>query len=747
MRRAFIVSFAGLWMTAAVTASEVPGYFDVDLKLTNAVFSGDDRTKGKDLYLYLGCRDGLWKKRFCAWAGGSFKHGIWDRSRAFNAMEHEGVLTRFEDKGKKVRLEVEVVLHPDPWVPGGKATYVIELTRDGRAYSGTFSGSCKGKPVKGGCSGTQRALLWPSPMRDVQRIKPGEHPRLIFRKRDLPALRKRAETPEGKAMIARLKKLLGGEDMPTVFSPAKSATDKNRGRMPVGEGYTLWHGMGFGFLYQLTGDTKYADLARKCVDKAREGVRDRDPRYSWQKPGGKLRAGSSYAAIAHAYDFCYDAWDKTYRETIAREIQDKVFAPTRNTSGEKAKKEPVNTGLVFRTGGGQHSPLSNHYMAWNGGGGTAMLGVLGDPGVDNEVCQRALRVFLSRAKRALTVSYGSRGYFYEGHHCGRLSTNTGFSSFIQALRVALGQDLVANYDSGRWLLTKWIYEIVRTDGKLCNPQRGMYASPHFGRTGHSSGGDFSQSFGICPKEHTPALLWFYNNVICPGKEKDYDALVWPHRAVYAFVNWPLDVKPKRPADVLPHAIYDLEARYWVFRSGWEGENDIVVTSARGDCKVLGIGLPGKAEFRIPSGDAMPSKEKDGVIAFNTKHATMLFDRSGKSGAEMLFVVARRDPPAARVPKAATPKAEEEKRTTTFVDQIKKKRADARSSRPGGIARTGTKGAEVATMLIQGWKVSILTLHRGDAAPEVKIVGEGAKQNVEIGGRIVSFKGTRPVFGK
>src|SRR5436190_1829354 len=58
---------------------------------------------------------------------------------------------------------------------------------------------------------------WPTPVAGWKAPAAGEHPRLFFRKADLPALKKRAETPEGKAILARLKVLLGGgEAMPTV---------------------------------------------------------------------------------------------------------------------------------------------------------------------------------------------------------------------------------------------------------------------------------------------------------------------------------------------------------------------------------------------------------------------------------------------------------------------------------------------------------------------------------------------------
>ena len=52
--------------------------------------------------------------------------------------------------------------------------------------------------------------LWPSPVKDWVPLKPGEHPRLVFRQSDVPALRKRAETPEGKYILSRLNTLLNG---------------------------------------------------------------------------------------------------------------------------------------------------------------------------------------------------------------------------------------------------------------------------------------------------------------------------------------------------------------------------------------------------------------------------------------------------------------------------------------------------------------------------------------------------------
>ena len=41
--------------------------------------------------------------------------------------------------------------------------------------------------------------------------QPGEHPRLFFRKADLAMIRQRADTPEGKAIVARLRETLGAD--------------------------------------------------------------------------------------------------------------------------------------------------------------------------------------------------------------------------------------------------------------------------------------------------------------------------------------------------------------------------------------------------------------------------------------------------------------------------------------------------------------------------------------------------------
>ena len=66
---------------------------------------------------------------------------------------------------------------------------------------------------------------WHMPVEGFVAPASGEHPRLLFRRSDLPALRSKAKTPEGQAILKRLRTLLDGargETMTTVFRPGST---------------------------------------------------------------------------------------------------------------------------------------------------------------------------------------------------------------------------------------------------------------------------------------------------------------------------------------------------------------------------------------------------------------------------------------------------------------------------------------------------------------------------------------------
>ena len=121
-----------------------------------------------------------------------------------------------------------------------------------------------GNPIFSPQGHSEEKEPWPIAVSNYQAPEAGEHPRLLFRRSDLSKLRKRAETTEGLAIVARLREQLGGgESMPTHKNAMTSAYGKQGGPkpqkedMPVGA-YSISHMAGFGLLYQITGDKKYA---------------------------------------------------------------------------------------------------------------------------------------------------------------------------------------------------------------------------------------------------------------------------------------------------------------------------------------------------------------------------------------------------------------------------------------------------------------------------------------------------------
>ena len=140
---------------------------------------------------------------------------------------------------------------------------------------------------------------WPVAVKDHVPVAAGEHPRLLFRKTDLPQLRQKAATPEGQTLVKRLRVQLNGSDgesLPEKFS-AKGPINKDGGgplaEAPAGEVFSYAHPAGYGLLYLLTGEKKYSELGKQAIEKSLAGYRDRDLRYSFRAPYGALRAGPS----------------------------------------------------------------------------------------------------------------------------------------------------------------------------------------------------------------------------------------------------------------------------------------------------------------------------------------------------------------------------------------------------------------------------------------------------------------------
>ncbi|MCC5829411.1 MAG: hypothetical protein JJU36_08185 [Phycisphaeraceae bacterium] len=585
----------------------------------------------------------------------------------------------------------------------------------------------------------------PMPIADWEPVKPGEHPRLLFRKSDIPTLRARAQTETGQAIIARLKETLGGgEAMPTLFSDHRPLRygDGDNQRRPVGT-FTTWHASGFGFLYILTGEQKYADLARQCLEKVFEGQVDRDPRYNYERTGGEIRVGPMLAAIAYAYDFCYDAWPEDFRRKVANKILQ--YETIQATTTKR-----LTTEMIVRTP--RHHPANNHWGSQVGGMGIALLAIKDDPGVDHRLINEYLEIIERNAVLQLTQGFGEGGWHSEGTHPGRIPATTGFLEFLHVARVAWGKDFVSPSVNAQWMTLRWLMEIVpsgetiRGGGRTARVVPSRPLIPHRGDYGDdnlyarspmlSHGGEFAHGLGAVPDQYKPAMLWVWNQFVeGEGNPRPFDTHAYPHRAIHAFVHWPIGVEPVNPEQVLPRVVEDRSKGYYIFRNRWQDKNDAVVTALLGNAQHRGFkhvsggdviivaegirlrggrGIAGLGGFRSARLVHFQGYEDGSGILTATNHneeqpRSLAVDFSGRSGAPVVVALATHG---------------------------------ERDIDPEGLRRTGHDGAfsQGHRLRLGEYTVVLVTIQRGDA-PEVTLQGD----RIRIGGQTLRMDGPNLVL--
>ena len=620
---------------------------------------------------------------------------------------------------------------------GDPATFTLTLSgvRVAMWMAGTWKGTIKREDGKEApCEGFFRANLrvgayasaaakdtrpWFAEVKDFKAPAAGEHPRLFFRKADLPELKRRAETPDGKKILLRLRELLNGSDgesLPTLYNPARQAYEKNDFRAKAGA-YSISHAAGFGFLYQLTGDRKYADLARQCGEKAFAGQRNHDDRYAWVAPGGELRAGPSIAWYAVAYDLCYDAWDDAFRRNVALAIQNYDG----KGGGEWNQDEGITLEKMALTP--KQGPGSNHFGAVVGGCGLAVLAIKGDPGTDKDLLEKYTTVLERQVMRHLSAGWGDGGYYKEGWGASTVGTQAGFLCFLQALKTAAGHDYL-NVDRPNASYVTMVPRCLIVIGPpAVLPYRsnkgGTYGSAevHKERSGFSHGGHFSEGFGAVADRYKPALLWTYNHIVEPdGGKRDFDTpSLYPHRPMLALINWPTfqGIEEKNPADCLPRTSADHLYDYYVFRNEWKGPDDIVTT--------LLINLPEGTKPR----EVM-------VWGLGTRNGF----GEPKRGAKVTHYAAGQDGSGTL---AAGDYA-------LAVDYSKASDADALIvSVGGGTPKPDAKGGDkvkVRSVTAGGTTFAVMTLAASGRHPEVKAAGDG----LAIGRQTVKFAGGKLALG-
>jgi hypothetical protein len=503
--------------------------------------------------------------------------------------------------------------------------------------------------LAGSRAATSEEAPWPSPVPGYKAPEPGEHPRILFRKSDLPRLKKVAQTPEGQAILKRIRICLNGSDgetMCTKFGVKGKVSGDGSGEFakdPPGT-FTISHMAGYGFLYQLTGNKKYADLGKECWEKAAvEGYRDRDRRYSFRAPYGALRAGPSIGWMALGYDLCYDGWDPAFRKSVAEAFNN-------YNEGQHEQIDRLARGLR------QH-PGSNHWGMQVGGAAMAILAIMNDPGVDMGKIGPLLDDNAKCMVRNMTQGFGDGGFFAEGDGTGSMSSHIAFLTGLQAWKIAGGKDFITPRPNAQWLALRWVFQSIPKAGTAPPswfwPHRGGYPHNIWARHDKSGGGYFGIGFAGVTDEQKPGMLWVYNHAglrdIDDKAGTPFDTpSPYPHHSICAFVNWPWEMKEKNPSECLPHNVRDSKWGFYGFRNHWQDPNDIVITvlthSAKGN-----MGAPAEKAFSVMAfgkrftWGSVPGEPKDwqpaadGSAILNWDSQSVAIDFSKASGADGMLV--------------------------------------------------------------------------------------------------------------
>jgi len=267
----------------------------------------------------------------------------WDRVVGHHLSLNNGIafgkLTKAEVTDDAMDLEVKMAIGRDSWVPGGYAEYEISLKRqESGELRGTYKGHYHDTPIEG--TAVARAKPARPPLRAGFRpVAPNEHPRLLFRREDLPYLRARLNTPLGRAAFRRM-----------------AMMHEWRGSGGV---RTTGEHVALGMLYQLTGDKRYAMDAIPIIEREMA-----DKSFGFMSLGQIW--GERFTSIALAYDLCYDAWPEAYRHRLQRFM-------VRGAAATSSQMEQ------FSVCANTH-PCSNYFAPIQGGGAMLALTFWMDPG-------------------------------------------------------------------------------------------------------------------------------------------------------------------------------------------------------------------------------------------------------------------------------------------------------------------------------------------------------------------------------
>ncbi len=460
---------------------------------------------------------------------------IWGYAPRFNKdVEHQGeVIITPRDTAWELNIKLKIQSHPgNPKLEA--AYYKLNII----AYQGNFIGSYSGKYQQRRLVGKvigNKSKLQSQTVANHQPIQAQEHPRLIFRKQELPLIRQKAQTPYGKAIISRLEKALTEKIYYDAYVP-------NGG----------YHAAGHCFLALLRNEPKSAAIAWEIVEQ------------SLAQPGRRLlEQAPIVAGIAMAYDLCYSTWDETQKRKITRWLGNQAV---KLTKGDSPKR------------GWNSNPWSNWYARARGASGLAALAILYEPEAylpknrffpNPEEAWRLTKIAERGIIRYLNRALGDRALGTEGDSYTTEPWKLTVIPFIQAYRNVLGIDLAP--DKTQWMLPQYILRSVETDTGFAAPAYGR----HRLKTNPSL---FAVGLPIVSNEFLPGVMAFYKrNLGLNGNGSFGIGEFFPYEAIFALVGYQDNMRLQNPETLWGKVLIDSQKGFYSFRNQWQDQDDFVAS--------------------------------------------------------------------------------------------------------------------------------------------------------------------------
>lgn len=352
------------------------------------------------------------------------------------------------------------------------------------------------------------------------------HPRLFFDAEQIPEIRARAATAEGKAMVEAIRFMRDGGD------PFGPQFHKEFGNSAI--------------LYLATGDKADADLAR---DEMLHYIAQTD---IWANPKHKgLSRGALARGGAITYDLCYDAWkgQKVPAEVVWKGKTWKIPAEYAGMDLNEAVSKALlaNAQALIESGGadwpGGNKFGNNWYGVRYGGAALALLAT--DDPQGRELLPKALQPLRKYIETSLGRHSEPTGWNPEGYGYTLYPAQFTFPAILATRRLA-DPEFVKNVPAVSLSLAAAYH------GILALPQKspgfmGLHPDFQDDNADWTGEGAANLAFAFAPESIKPALKWIYRRSFGALGDRKYDSASCG--GLYALLFYPVDLEEKHPAGV------------------------------------------------------------------------------------------------------------------------------------------------------------------------------------------------------